>query len=175
MLKTVHFLHSNSIAHNNLSLSSIYLAQDGRWVLGGMEFIKAFSDVNDEFIKIVDKYIPEESIPPEDADKTLESTFTESRDYFALGQLISTIISPFISPSYIHSNDSEKIGWRELQDLLDYMLIRNPDSRYSTKLLLDASFFKDNVLIDVIETFQGLINIPVDIKIRMFRYKLILI
>lgn len=169
LIKTVHFLHSNSIVHNNLSLSSLYVTEDGRWVLGGMEFIKSFNEMNHDFIATVDKYIPKDGIPPEDLDKSLESTFIESRDYYALGLLFSGIIGPFISPSYIHVNDSEKLGWRELQDLLDNMLVRNPDSRYSTKILLEASFFKDNVLIDVVESFQGLINIPVDIKMRMFR------
>ncbi len=166
LIKTVSFLHSNSFLHNNLALQSVYVTEDGRWVLGGMEFIKSFSDMTAEFISTVDKYIPKDSIPPED-----EKSFgcIESRDHYALGQLFSRIIAPFISPNYIHATESDKMGWRELQDFLDNMIVRNPDSRYTTKMLLEASFFKDNVLIDVVETFQGLRNIPVDIKIRMFR------
>lgn len=169
LIKTVHFLHSNSITHNNLSLSSVYVTKDGRWVLGGMEFIKSFNDMDAEFISTVDKYIPHDSIPPKDLNKNTGSNSVESRDCYALGQLLSRIIAPFISPTYIDVTDSEKVAWRELQDLLDNMLSGNPDSRCKTKVLLEASFFKDNVLIDVVETFQGLRNIPVDIKIRMFR------
>lgn len=92
----------------------------------------------------------------------------ESRDYFALGHLLVDMIAPFLMPVYTQAS-GDQTNWKELQGNLDQMCSRNPNKRISSKTLLETSFFKNSVLIDVVETFKEIRGIPHDMKHRIFR------
>jgi hypothetical protein len=92
----------------------------------------------------------------------------ESRDYFALGQSLGEIISPFLTPLYMQTIQ-DNVSWKDLQSSLDIMCARNPDLRLSPGNVLGTTFFKDNVLIDIVETFKEIQGIQGDIKRRLFR------
>lgn len=151
-----------------------------------MEFVKAIDEIDEEFIQTLHSFLPESSHPPEDIDEDLvfqhiyaevmHSTkqltqapeVIESRDFFALGQLLGEIISPFLTPLYIQTIQ-DNVSWKDLQSSLDIMCARNPDLRLSPRSVLGTTFFKDNVLIDIVETFKEIQGIQADIKRRLFR------
>ena len=88
--------------------------------------------------------------------------------FFALGQFLGEIISPFLTPLYMQTS-SDHMSWKDLQSSVDMMSARNPDLRLSPRNVLGTTFFKDNVLIDIVETFKEIQGIRVDIKKRLFR------
>jgi hypothetical protein len=63
----------------------------------------------------------------------------------------------------------DNVSWKDLQSSLDIMCARNPDLRLSPGNVLGTTFFKDNVLIDIVETFKEIQGIQADIKRRLFR------
>ena len=67
----------------------------------------------------------------------------------------------------------DTLNWKELQSSIDCMCSRHPDKRLDAKQILETSFFKSNVLIDVVEHLKEIQGIPLEIKMRMMRYALL--
>lgn len=51
ILKALCFLHEKAlVSHNNVCVASIYVTKDGRWKLGGMEYLCSFKELNCDYI-----------------------------------------------------------------------------------------------------------------------------
>eukprot|EP00842_Homolaphlyctis_polyrhiza_P003724 jgi/Hompol1/4352/HPOL_003593-RA len=168
ILRTLEFLHSIGICHNNVHLNSVFVTQDRKWVLGNLEFARSTDRISSDLIEKISFYYPDAIAIPEDQDPNLNSSPSPARDCFAVAQLISIIIAPYLMPEQSQSG-ALAFAWRNLQDSADRMASRAPESRPSIFTVLDTPFFRNNVLIEVVEKFLKEIRaIPPELKHSMF-------
>lgn len=67
MLKALCFLHETAlVSHNNVCVASIYVTRDGRWKLGGMEYLCTFKELNSDYIVKTRNSRYEKSIDPDE-------------------------------------------------------------------------------------------------------------
>ena len=73
IFKTLDFLHSKKLCHNALKLDSLYVKENGyKWVIGGLEFLSSFDQVNQDLLSNIHKFTQEDAAkPPEDMDSDL--------------------------------------------------------------------------------------------------------
>lgn len=51
ILKALCFLHEKAlVSHNNVCTASIYVAKDGSWKLGGMEYLCKFTELSADYL-----------------------------------------------------------------------------------------------------------------------------
>ncbi|KAJ3330624.1 Protein-associating with the carboxyl-terminal domain of ezrin [Blyttiomyces sp. JEL0837] len=165
LLKTVGFLHANQLCHNNIQLSSLFLGGNNRvWLLGGMEFVTPVNEITKDFISKLQIFLPDEVRAPEDVDKDIPaSNGPQARDLYALGNLLTVILAPFVAPQNVVSG--ELFCWRELQSVVDRMMSRNPNKRPTVNEVLGHRFFADNPLICTVESFlRDIRALPMDKK-----------
>nr|KAJ3422452.1 Protein-associating with the carboxyl-terminal domain of ezrin [Polyrhizophydium stewartii] len=92
-----------------------------------------------------------------------------SRDCFALGRVISTIIAPLVSQQKL-APSSTAFAWGQLNDLTTQLSVRSPSERPTVRMVLDAPFFRNNVLIEIVERFLKQIRVIAPaFKERMFQ------
>ncbi|KAJ3245190.1 Protein-associating with the carboxyl-terminal domain of ezrin [Chytriomyces hyalinus] len=147
VLKTVSFLHANSLCHNNLQLSSLYISlRERQFLVGGLEFTNPFQDMTRLFTRSLAACIPRDMIPPEDTDPhVLSGTCPEARDYFAMGILLSVLLERWVEQNDAGAN--AVFDWRELQRLADMMMSMNPGKRISIDtVLMDPVFAKNQFI-----------------------------
>ncbi|KAI8619590.1 hypothetical protein BC830DRAFT_1103583 [Chytriomyces sp. MP71] len=152
ILRAVSFLHDNSLCHNNLQLSSLYLSLRKRdWLLGGLEFTTPFQDVTNFFTRSLASCVPAEIIPPEDFDPHVTAAgVVQTRDFFAMGNLLTILISKLVQED---TGKSGVFDWRELQRLADAMMSMNPARRMTVDNVLGDPVFTKNQFIYVADEF----------------------
>ncbi|KAJ3295158.1 Protein-associating with the carboxyl-terminal domain of ezrin [Rhizoclosmatium sp. JEL0117] len=151
-LKTISFLHNNELCHNNLQFSSLYVSiRERTWLLGGLEFTTPVSEINKSFTKSLGNTIPREIIPPEDFDPNVIPGSAQSRDYFALGHLLTILLSNLVRQKT--KAESILFDWRELQRMADGMTAMNPTRRISVHSILEHPVFAKNQFILVVDNF----------------------
>ncbi|KAH6570224.1 hypothetical protein BASA60_007828 [Batrachochytrium salamandrivorans] len=170
ILKTIDFLHSSGMCHNHLSLSSIYLTEDRRWVIGDMEFVREKAQMTPETISLLHAKLKSKDAALEDTKEQdiwgKDSVF--SMDCYATGHLISDIIRPYLN-SAVSNPESHSFLWDQLEESAELMRTKDAASRPSIKDLLSTPFFKNSILIEIVEKFLKEIRvISPDIKIQMF-------
>ncbi|KAJ3192315.1 Protein-associating with the carboxyl-terminal domain of ezrin [Irineochytrium annulatum] len=154
LLKTIKFLHSQHLCHNKIELDSIFVGEGrtGRkWLLGGMEFVTPFKDLNPIYIAIIHPLLSPDIVPPEDAapqptdniPSPVHPIIPEARDGFSLGVLLTEILTPFLNET------SPLLPWRDLQDLADAMQSMNPTRRPSLDAVLQNACFKEGFVVAV--------------------------
>ncbi|XP_014665247.1 PREDICTED: protein-associating with the carboxyl-terminal domain of ezrin-like [Priapulus caudatus] len=141
VLEAACFLHERGgVCHNNISVSSIYVAQDGSWRLGGVEHLCKFQDATRAFL---DKCRPLRDpmyIAPEEKSGHVLNTLEngDSRDVYAFGVLANVML--------------DRLG--ELEDITTAFHNRieneflNPDPRQRPKLksLTNDRIFRNEFL-----------------------------
>lgn len=65
ILRALLFLHEKALSsHNNICSSSIYVAADGSWKLGGLEHLCQFSEMSLAYFRKIKTYRYEKAISP---------------------------------------------------------------------------------------------------------------
>lgn len=81
VLKALCFLHETAlVAHNNVCVASIYVTRDGRWKLGGMEYLCGFKELNSDFIAKTRNSRYEKSMDPDEV-KILKTGSKPRKDF----------------------------------------------------------------------------------------------
>ncbi|XP_022909202.1 protein-associating with the carboxyl-terminal domain of ezrin [Onthophagus taurus] len=84
ILKALYFLHNIAeVSHNNVCLASIYIAKDGNWKLGGMEYLCKFKEMTLDYMGKTKKYRYNKGIDPNEM-KYLGEKKLERRDFVDL-------------------------------------------------------------------------------------------
>ncbi|TPX35889.1 hypothetical protein SmJEL517_g01800 [Synchytrium microbalum] len=195
IIETLEFLHSEKLCHNNLRLDSIYISsEDGRWLVGGLEAMTPFNDLNPVVLAKLRMLVPADIVPPEDLDPTLQGE-PAARDSYALGFLLSDIISRFlvstkpmypptpenaappseattktdVSPTKTDSPPPSNVyDWYGLQDCADKMLSRQPVKRLRASECLRHPFFSHNPFANAIAALGGIRTLDASKKTQMF-------
>ncbi|KAJ3026587.1 UNVERIFIED_CONTAM: Protein-associating with the carboxyl-terminal domain of ezrin [Siphonaria sp. JEL0065] len=157
-LKTISFLHNHNLCHNNIQFSSLYISvRERTWLLGGLEYTTPFQDINKAFTKSLQHSLPRELVPPEDFDPNVIPGRVEARDYFALGHLLTILLSPLVntqnSSNRITKQESDVFDWRELQRMADMMTAMSPAKRVSVDQVLRNEVFSKNQFIFIVDSF----------------------
>ncbi|KAI9331881.1 hypothetical protein BDR26DRAFT_1010801 [Obelidium mucronatum] len=183
-LKTISFLHSKQLCHNNLQFSSLYISvRERTWLLGGLEYTTPFKDINKSFTSSLMQCCAaaaiteggataaataaaaREIIPPEDFDPNVIPGKVETRDFFALGHLLTVLLSNLVSTSrrtkqqhHHHQQnqqpfDPEVFDWRELQRMADMMVAMSPAKRMTVDQVLSHPVFSKNQFLFVVDHF----------------------
>ncbi|KAI8913904.1 hypothetical protein DFJ77DRAFT_431250, partial [Powellomyces hirtus] len=145
VIKTIDFLHSQELSHNNIQMSSIYVTDNHRWVVGGMEYATSFDDSAAEILPKLHQHYPEDAIPPEDTAPPKEGTQPDARDH-------------------------NGFDWLELQLLADRLIAPIPEDRPRVVDVLRSPWFEENVLINVVELFLKEIRV-IDPHVKRMRFK----
>ncbi|KAJ3112085.1 hypothetical protein HDU96_004954 [Phlyctochytrium bullatum] len=186
LLKTIAFLHTQNVAHNRITLDSLYVAETAtgrRWLLGGFELACSFEQLPVWLgADRRGRFLTADATPPEDLDSSLVSGSPGSRDAYCLGQLLSDIISPFLSPASSPTGVVAAAGspvsqasapfefrWRDLQDMSDRMSARNPTRRPTTADLAAMPLFADNALLNVVDFFRNIRALTPEQKLAGFK------
>ncbi|KAJ3072700.1 Protein-associating with the carboxyl-terminal domain of ezrin [Podochytrium sp. JEL0797] len=149
-LQTVQFLHNNELCHNNLQFSSLYVSvRERSWLLGGLEFTTPFQDITKTFTNSLANSIPTDIIPPEDYDPNVTPGLVQSRDFYALGHLLTHLLSPLLSPTNLVKQDAF-FDWRDLQRLADMMTAMSPFKRIGVQQVLESAVLSNNQFIFVV-------------------------
>ncbi|TPX43246.1 hypothetical protein SeMB42_g04803 [Synchytrium endobioticum] len=194
--ETLEFLHSEKLCHNNLKLDSVYVsAEDGRWLIGGMELVTRFDDLSPIMRSKLRTFLPPDIVPPEDMDPTIQGE-PASRDSYALGFLLSDIISRFlvatkpILPSPVsatpgvssstslpgheddnptdHADSQTNYDWTCLQDIADKMVSRQPVKRPRPQEILKSPFFTHNAFANAVAALGGIRTFDSNKKRQIF-------
>ncbi|KAJ3412366.1 Protein-associating with the carboxyl-terminal domain of ezrin [Chytridiales sp. JEL 0842] len=168
ILKTIKFLHSQSLAHNNIRLDSIFVGgQERRWLLGGMEFLTPFKQIDQSLLTKMRAFMPKDIYCEED---NQENSLPDERDSYSVGRLVQTIVNSVfaakrakeeaasnmrISERDLDSSTSldALFPWYEVKRIADDICSAKPTSRPSAEDLIASPFFSHNPLIFVSETF----------------------
>ncbi|KAJ3141846.1 Protein-associating with the carboxyl-terminal domain of ezrin [Geranomyces variabilis] len=159
IIKTLVFLHSEELSHNNLQLSSIYVTENGNtWVVGGMEYATGFDDYSiSEMLPKLHQHYPPDAIPPEDTPEGKQGQVPgiqpDSRDSYALGKLITAVIKPMLAPDTLKDARASDFRWQELQQFADRLMSPAWEDRPRVVDALRHPWFTENVLINVVELF----------------------
>ncbi|KAI8590356.1 hypothetical protein BDZ88DRAFT_394839 [Geranomyces variabilis] len=131
IIKTLVFLHSEELSHNNLQLSSIYVTENGNtWVVGGMEYATGFDDYSiSEMLPKLHQHYPPDAIPPEDTPEGKQA------------------------PDTLKDARASDFRWQELQQFADRLMSPAWEDRPRVVDALRHPWFTENVLINVVELF----------------------
>lgn len=94
VLKALCFLHEKAqVTHNNVCVTSIYVTKDGRWKLGGMEYLCSFKELNSDYIAKTINTRYDKSIDPNEIKYLkLEKCRKDFIDVYAFGALALEIL-----------------------------------------------------------------------------------
>ncbi|KAI9012874.1 hypothetical protein BC832DRAFT_267835 [Gaertneriomyces semiglobifer] len=165
VVTTVAFLHEKDLSHNNLRPESLFITDDGRWVIGGMEYTAPLGQINQKTLEIAGSHIgySMEETEGDEKHKARETTPPpHARDSYCLGRLILAIIEPYAS-----SLDSP-FRWDLLRDAAERLSSPDPFSRPTPAEILKEPFFRDNVLISVYDFLQNIQATPQSEKVEVF-------
>lgn len=81
ILKALLFLHKAYASHNNLSIASVYVTNDGIWKLGSMEFLCPYKELSPDYLSKTkkDRCSKSESIDP--AEEKLVQHGVDRKDF----------------------------------------------------------------------------------------------
>ncbi|KAJ3278364.1 Protein-associating with the carboxyl-terminal domain of ezrin [Borealophlyctis nickersoniae] len=163
VLKTVDFLHSQGLCHNNLGMEAMFVTdQDRRWVLGEMQFVSSIAEVNASFISGLQQAVASQILPPEDSHPTSPKKAPDprTRDVYALGRFITALTEPL--------DDTQHLQWTLLHEVARKMMANDPLERPTIREVLGSPFFEDNALVEVVEFLKDIKGVGREEKIEMF-------
>ncbi|XP_075226622.1 protein-associating with the carboxyl-terminal domain of ezrin [Lycorma delicatula] len=133
VLKALTFLHDKALSsHNNVCRAAIYVAQDGSWKLGGLEYLCRFSELSSGYLTSTRVGRYDAGISPCEQDRLPQPL--SSVDCFAFGVLAEEVLSAF--------NADDVPGMQEFKDLCKTQLCNTQASlRPPLNSLLNITFF----------------------------------
>ncbi|KAK6098863.1 hypothetical protein MT418_000342 [Batrachochytrium dendrobatidis] len=168
ILKTIEFLHHSGISHNSLGIDSIYLTGDRRWVIGNMEFVRNIDQMTPEFIASLNSILPQNQAGLDNPTLCHKDTLVFSRDCVAMGYLISDLIKSYIQHD-VSTLVEHRFPWDKLEESAAHLRSNSTTSQLSIKKVLDTPFFKDSMLIEIVERFlKDIRAIHPENKAKMF-------
>ncbi|KAI9095111.1 hypothetical protein DFS34DRAFT_186357 [Phlyctochytrium arcticum] len=166
ILKTVAFLHSQELAHNNIQMDSVFVADgDGRWVLGGMEHVCSFEESSTVKLGKIHLHLPEEYTPPEDQSENSAGIQPDARDAYGLGVLIRALIGPYLK----REKPAGSFDWKLLDICAKNLSETAADDRPRIEDVLATEFFENNVFLDVVEKFLKEVRV-IDAEVKKERF-----
>lgn len=92
ILKALCFLHEKAcVSHNNVCIASVYVAKDGSWKLGGMEYLCRFNELTSDFLSKSRSNRNNKSVDPNE-EKHLSSKRTDFIDVYAFAVFVSEVL-----------------------------------------------------------------------------------
>lgn len=91
ILKALCFLHEKAlVSHNNICIASIYVARDGTWKLGGMEYLCRFTELTTDYLNKSRSNRYNKSVDPNEEKNAKNSGNRQDHiDVYAFGVLAS--------------------------------------------------------------------------------------
>jgi hypothetical protein len=77
------------VSHNNVCISSIYIASDNTWKIGNFEFLRSFSELNSQYLRDTRSRRYDPAISP-DEDK---GGPPQTVDTYAFAQLVKEVLN----------------------------------------------------------------------------------
>ncbi|XP_029473992.1 protein-associating with the carboxyl-terminal domain of ezrin isoform X2 [Rhinatrema bivittatum] len=150
ILQALVFLHDRgNFAHNNISLSSIFVSEDGHWKLGGMEMVCKLTET-----------------PPESAEfGILPETHGHARDAFSFGKLVESLLA------YVDDQVSADLVLSFQNTVCSCLLNPDPLCRPSLHNLLSHEFFRIDFL-EVVNFLKSLTLKTEEEKNEFFKFLL---
>jgi len=144
VINALKFLHEvGNVAHNNVCQSAVHVAaSDGRWRLGGMEFIKKIDLLNYQFLESTRPLRHESGLAPEEYSHGV--TDHRARDVFSLGVLIEEVLS--LSKHQLQPEAIQLLSFARSNMQAD-----EPSTRPSLSNLLDHDYFRAQSYLIIVE------------------------
>lgn len=141
ILRALLFLHEKALSsHNNICSSSIYVADDGSWKLGGLEYLCQFSELTASYFRKIKTYRYEKAISPHE-DELLNNISSDPIviDRYAFGVLAEDVLRM--------KNDDDVPGLKEFIEYCKQELKTSDTSLVaSLSSLLNHSFFSHDFM-----------------------------
>ncbi|KAL0276119.1 UNVERIFIED_CONTAM: hypothetical protein PYX00_003765 [Menopon gallinae] len=149
-------------SHNNLCCASIYVTPEGVWKLGGLDYLKKFSDVTHKYLVESRAHRYEKAVPPEE-DSLLPSSKInpESIDQYAFGVLVEEVLKKKSNDDIPHLADFKAFCKKKLLSV-------DPSQRCKLSEIMSHQFFNH----DFIRIHKFLSELPLKIpgdKDKFFR------
>ncbi|XP_005104973.3 uncharacterized protein LOC101853875 [Aplysia californica] len=160
LLQGLDFLHSKlGMCHNNLCLSSVYVAPDGVWKLGGLEHACSFKLATQDYLDKCRAFRVEDSLAPEEKASNVKAdpALGHARDVFAFGVLVDALMD------FVLEKDQTS---QMLEQQLSLCVNSDPTSRPKVTALLGLPVFQ-NDLIDIV-VFLKNITLKSDTEKKLF-------
>ncbi|ELU01440.1 hypothetical protein CAPTEDRAFT_105767, partial [Capitella teleta] len=145
VIEALAFLNDRgSICHNNICQTSIFVASDGTWKVGGLEYMRRFADVTGTFLQRTKDLRFKGAISPEEQAGKFEKSplYAHSRDAYSFGVFAEYLLE-YLSPL----GECDKCSTFEYRIREEFL---NPDPKLRPKfnsLLQDPLFSDDYVSI----------------------------
>ncbi|XP_075038842.1 protein-associating with the carboxyl-terminal domain of ezrin isoform X2 [Mixophyes fleayi] len=132
ILQALVFLHDRGkVSHNNVSLSSVFVSEDGHWKLGGMEMVCKLTEV-----------------APESAEfGVVPMSLSHARDAFLFGRLAEILLAHVKDQTEVHSSFKNTVK--------NCLLNPEPELRPALSTLLSHDFFRNDFL-EVVNFLESL-------------------
>ncbi|XP_013419162.1 protein-associating with the carboxyl-terminal domain of ezrin-like [Lingula anatina] len=141
IIEALSFLHERvGVSHNNVSLASIFVSEDGSWKLGGLDYVCKLTEATIEQLQACKTFRNEEAITPEEKNGQVVTglQYAHARDAYAFGRLAEALLEYLVD-----LGDLTKTFELRIQD---EFLHQDPRQRPHVSSLLQDRLFRNEFL-----------------------------